>query len=81
MDDAELVQQISKLVEEEHQLRGAAATTGGLDAKGRERMSELEVQLDQCWDLLRRRQAREEFGLDPDEVQVQPAEEVEGYRQ
>ena len=45
------------------------------------RLRDLEVQLDQCWDLLRQRQARREFGEDPAGAQVRPPSEVEGYIQ
>jgi hypothetical protein len=38
------------------------------------------VRLDQCWDLLRQRRARAEFGLDPDTAQPRPADQVEQYR-
>ena len=41
----------------------------------------LGVELDQCYDLLRQRQARREFGQDPDEAEARPAEIVENYRQ
>jgi hypothetical protein len=44
-------------------------------------LRELEVALDQCWDLLRQRRARIEAGQNPDEAHVRPANEVEGYRQ
>ena len=47
----------------------------------RARIRALDVELDQCWDLLRQRRAREEFDQDPGEAAVRPASEVEGYRQ
>lgn len=81
MDDETVVHHISKLVEEERELRAHAASTGGLDTPGRERIQQLEVQLDQCWDLLRQRRARREFGQDPGDAQVRAVSEVEGYRQ
>jgi len=77
MNDHDLLEQISELVEEEHTLR----TGSGLDQAGRKRMSELEVQLDRAWDLLRRRKAREEFGQNPDLERVQPESVVEDYQQ
>lgn len=79
MDDRDVLHQISELVEEERKLRSGA--NSGLDEPGRARMRELEVQLDQCWDLLRRREGREEFGEDPDTEEVRPASVVEGYKQ
>jgi hypothetical protein len=41
----------------------------------------LEVELDQCWDLLRQRRARREFGQDPNDARVRPASVVERYKQ
>ena len=81
MDDAGLLDQINALVHEEHRLR-EQAEAGGIDsAEEQARLRDLEVQLDQCWDLLRQRRARREFGEDPEAAQVRPAGEVEGYRQ
>ena len=45
------------------------------------RLGEIEVMLDQCWDLLRQRRAKREFGGDPDEAHVRPANVVENYQQ
>jgi hypothetical protein len=78
MDDVELTHQIGELVSEERRLRSEHP---GLDDAARQRLADLEVQLDQCWDLLRQRRAREEFGEDPGAAKVRPADEVEGYRQ
>ena len=69
---------IRGLMDEEHALR---STTGGLEPQERGRMKEVEEALDQCWDLLRQRRARSEFGQDPDDASVRPAAEVENYRQ
>jgi hypothetical protein len=80
MDDEEVLTHISRLVGEENKLR-TGAKSGGLDDAAHERMRQLEVQLDQCWDLLRRRQAREEFGQDPNLEREQPPSVVENYRQ
>lgn len=78
-DDATLGR-INELADEEHRLRRAEAdgTAGEAD---KARLAEVEVLLDQCWDVLRQRRARREFGLDPDEAQARPADEVEGYQQ
>ena len=81
MDDKQILQRISELVDEEHGLR-TRAQTGQIDnAEERTRLQELEVALDQCWDLLRQRRARREFGENPEEAQARPAGEVEGYLQ
>ncbi|MFD3687668.1 DUF2630 family protein [Nocardiopsis sp. NPDC058631] len=69
---------IRGLMDEEHALRSAA---GGMEPQERGRMKEVEEALDQCWDLLRQRRARSEFGQDPDGASVRPAAEVENYRQ
>lgn len=80
MEDDDLITRIDALVEEEHQLH-ARASGEELDDADRTRLEELEVRLDQCWDLLRQRRARRHAGQDPDDAQVRPAEVVEGYRQ
>jgi hypothetical protein len=78
MDDKSLLDHIHELVEEEKQLRAAHR---GLSGEGRQRLDTLERQLDQYWDLLRQRRAREEFGENPDEAKERPVNEVEGYLQ
>jgi Protein of unknown function (DUF2630) len=80
MDDREALAHISELISEEKELRNHAEGVG-LDEAGRARMRELEVQLDQCWDLLSRRRAREEFGQDPDAEHTRPKSVVENYKQ
>jgi hypothetical protein len=45
------------------------------------RRRELEVALDQCWDLLRQRDALKDAGDDPDRARARPVTEVEGYLQ
>ncbi|MFJ7064089.1 DUF2630 family protein [Streptomyces sp. NPDC101115] len=77
MENDEILENIGSLVEEERSLR---QRTGGLPDEERARLAELEVRLDQCWDLLRQRRAKAEFGEDPDTAAVRPAAEVEGYR-
>ena len=46
-----------------------------------DRLRDIEVELDQCWDLLRQRRARREHGQDPGESEVRPPSTVENYRQ
>jgi hypothetical protein len=74
MDDAALLAHINDLVAEEQKL----VETPGHDPA---RLSKLEVTLDQCWDLLRQRRARREFGQDPSVVSTRDAKTVEGYKQ
>jgi Protein of unknown function (DUF2630) len=80
MDDRDILKNINALVDEEHELM-QLAEQGGLDDEERARMHELQVQLDQCWDLLRQRRARREFGLNPNEAQVRDPKIVERYQQ
>jgi len=46
-----------------------------------QRLRQLEVALDQCWDLLRQRRARRNTGENPDEANVRDPEIVEHYQQ
>lgn len=81
MDDHQVLAQISSLVAEEHELR-EQRLTGGLDSEEEQaRLAQLEQALDQCWDLLRQRRARREFGQDESDAAVRPVEEVENYLQ
>jgi hypothetical protein len=80
MDDRQVMDRIGALVEEEHTLE-RQATGAGLDDDQEARLRELEVQLDQCWDLLRQRRARRNAGQDPDSASVRPGGTVEGYLQ
>jgi len=82
--DESIAARIERLVAEEHDLRHReemdSTKEDALEAE-RERLRAVEVELDRCWDLLRQRRARREFGADPDEAQVRDAGTVEGYRQ
>ena len=78
MDDETVIERINGLAAEEHQLWEREAR-GEASAAERERAKELEVMLDQCWDLLHQRRARRAAGLDPDDAEVRGAAEVEGY--
>jgi Protein of unknown function (DUF2630) len=80
MDDRDILHRITSLVDEEHELRERHVGVG-LHDDDRARLAEVERQLDQCWDLLRQRRARREFGEDPDAASPRPADEVDDYRQ
>jgi hypothetical protein len=79
--DDDVLDRISALVDEEHELIDKAAPGGPLSEADEARRRELEIRLDQCWDLLRQRRARRDAGLDPNEAAVRRAETVEGYQQ
>ena len=74
MDDGDLLGRVKALVDEEHKLRGHHEPDHA-------RLTQVETELDQCWDLLRQRRAHKEFGQNPDESAVRPVREVENYQQ
>ncbi len=80
MNDAELVTQIDQLVAEEHRLE-RSHTDPGLSPADQDRLKAVEVQLDQCWDLLRQRRARRNAGQDPDTAAPRSSSTVEHYQQ
>ena len=80
-DDRDIIQHIDRLVHEEHELERAHGEGKSPTADERARLRDLEVQLDQLWDLLRQRRARRAAGLDPDSAEERDASTVEGYRQ
>lgn len=81
MDERSILGRISDLIEEEHNLRtGVQAGQISTDEE-HDRLRDVEQQLDQCWDLLRRRRAAGAAGDDPDAVEARSTEQVEGYLQ
>jgi hypothetical protein len=80
MDDAAVRDRIEKLVAEEERLLREAEGQGPDDAR-HARLAEIKVELDEAWDLLRQREAREEFGMDPDRASPRDEDTVEGYEQ
>ena len=74
MSDKSILDHISTLVDEEHRL-----TAQGNPARDAERLRHIGEQLDQCWDLLRQRRAKREFGEDPDAAKPRDIGTVEGY--
>ena len=81
MDDSQLVARINALGEEEEQLWSAAGAEGGLSAEEQARLQEIQVELDQAYDLLNQRRARRSAGLDPDGARLRSADVVERYQQ
>jgi hypothetical protein len=76
VDDSAVQNHIEALVAEEHRL----TASGGSD-EDRARLEQVRVELDRYWDLLRQRRAREEFGLDPDFVELRDSKTVEDFEQ
>ncbi|EOR71961.1 DUF2630 family protein [Thermobifida fusca] len=77
--EEELIRQIGELVTEERALRQQPGHR--LSAAEYERIKQVERALDQCWDLLRQRRAKEEFGENPDEARPRSISQVEEYQQ
>jgi len=73
--DANVLSKITTLVHEEQRLYGHPSLTD----HDQVRLEAIQVELDQCWDLLRQRRARREFGQDPNDAHVRPASVVEHY--
>jgi hypothetical protein len=81
MDDKEILRTVDDLIRTEHDLRARLAAGELTSDQEHEQLRAVEEQLDQCWDLLRQRRARREFGEDPSGSAARPASEVEGYMQ
>jgi Protein of unknown function (DUF2630) len=66
---------IQRLVAEEHRLfeHAAQATDAG------KRLADIQVELDQCWDLLRQRRALTETGDDPSKAHTRPPDVIKKY--
>jgi Protein of unknown function (DUF2630) len=84
MSDESIANQIEALVAEEHELRkreeSDSKDVDKLEAD-QQRLRNVEIELDRCWDLLRQRRALRDAGADPDQAHVRAADTVEGYRQ
>jgi hypothetical protein len=81
MDDKEILGRIDELMKTEHELRAKLAAGQLTTDEEHAALRSAEQALDQCWDLLRQRRARREFGEDVDEATVRPVSEVEDYMQ
>ena len=78
MDDHQVIERINEIAHEEHALWEKEGRGDISDAE-RQRLNELSVSLDQCYDLLHQRRARRAAGLDPDDAKVRDERTVEGY--
>ena len=76
-DDKDIRAKIEALVEEEHRLRDSPEHT----AEQRGRLTAIEQERDQLWDLIRQRDAKRQYGEDPDEASPRPEPQVENYLQ
>jgi hypothetical protein len=71
---------INRLADEEHGLRHKESEGTATD-HDRARIQQIELLLDQCWDLLRQRRARRDAGANPNTAQERAIKTVEGYQQ
>ena len=78
MNDKTILERITELSDEELRLEEEMAVDSKSPAT-RDRLGRIEVELDQCWDLLRQRRARRSAGQDPEEATVRPENVVENY--
>jgi len=78
MEDEQVLDKINDLAHEEHALWEREGH-GGLTPAEQERLRDLGVRLDQCWDLLHQRRARRNAGTNPDDATVRDERTVEGY--
>lgn len=78
MDDKAVLGQIDTLAREEHQLF-ELESSGKATIKDQDRLKQLQTMLDQCWDLLRQRRAKREFGQNPDEAEVRDEKVIKNY--
>ena len=81
MVDENIQQRIAALVQREHQLRQALVEGSLSKDEEHEELAAAEQELDQCWDLLRQRRAKREFGADADEAEPRSVSTVEHYWQ
>jgi hypothetical protein len=82
MSDESIAARMDRLVTEEHELRSReqSDTSEALEADVA-RLRAVEVELDVCWDLLRRRRALRDAGVSPDEAEARDPNTVERYLQ
>jgi Protein of unknown function (DUF2630) len=81
VNEQQILDQVRSLVDQEHELRTRVQDGELAPEEEQQQLRRLERALDQCWDLLRQRRARQDAGHDPDEAVVRPADEVEDYQQ
>ncbi|ORB83966.1 hypothetical protein B1987_09335 [Mycobacterium kansasii] len=77
--DSETLAHIRDLVAEEKTLRTRLQHGDVAESDEHQQLRRIEIELDQCWDLLRQRRALRETGGDPREAKVRPGGQVEGY--
>ena len=75
--DHSILKRIEGLIQEEQHLYGKEKRAD----HDQGRLEAIKIELDQCWDLLRQRDALREFGQNSNEAKVRPPSVVERYKQ
>ena len=84
MPDESIQARIEALVQEEHSLLSREeddASSSDALSEDKQRLDQISVEMDRCWDLLRQRRALRDAGQDPDDAEVRDANTVEKYLQ
>ena len=77
MEDNEVLNHIKRLVHEEEHLYSKPDLT----EEEVTRLHRMQIELDQCWDFLRQRQALRNAGQNPEDAKIRPPDVVENYKQ
>jgi hypothetical protein len=77
MEDKKVFNHIKKLAEDEERLYSKE----NLNDKEIKELHEMKVELDQCWDFLRQRNALRNAGKNPDKAKVRARNIIENYKQ
>jgi hypothetical protein len=77
MNDRSILNHIEELIAEEQRLYAKTDITDD----ERVHLRDVEVKLDQYWDLLRQRRALRDAGKDPDKAELRGPDTVENYEQ
>ncbi len=80
MADEDLITRIHELTAEERRLE-ESHVGDGLSDRDHARLHEIELTLDQLWDLMRQRRALRDAGKDPARAAPRDVGTVEGYQQ
>jgi uncharacterized protein YjaG (DUF416 family) len=80
MDDKTVLKHIENLVTQERELEESHVGSASTDEQ-RKTLHKIEVELDQCWDLLRQRRGRRAAGHNPNEAATRSENVVENYLQ
>ena len=77
MEDKGVLDHIKDMVHEEQRLYSKSV----LNDQEINRLENMKVELDQCWDYLRQRQALRAAHMNPDSAKIRPPDIVENYEQ